>query len=82
MTQTQQYDLIGELREADDKLIEAVDLYIKGAAPERAAAIIIRNVSAFDPEVVKRVTAALTHNRLFGRAGQLFEALRVPDRAI
>ncbi|CCW70318.1 unnamed protein product [Phytomonas sp. Hart1] len=82
LMETRQYEKAGAIREKEGRYLEAIDLYLRGGTPARAANV----VSAYDlrPEqqLLEAIAAALSKAQIFEKAGAFFEKLRMDDRAM
>ncbi|XP_027706181.1 intraflagellar transport protein 172 homolog isoform X2 [Vombatus ursinus] len=80
---TQQEERAGELQETQGDGLAAISLYLKAGLPAKAARLILaREELLANPELVEHVTSALVKGELFERAGDLFEKIRNPQRAL
>ncbi|KAJ3205663.1 hypothetical protein HDU82_005043 [Entophlyctis luteolus] len=76
-----QEDKAGELKEDEGEFLAAINLYLKGGMPARAAFLLNKsNISQVD--IIERVASALFKSGLFEKAGELFEKLESYDRAL
>ncbi|KAJ1554535.1 hypothetical protein HK405_004770, partial [Cladochytrium tenue] len=76
-----QEDRAGELKEDDGDYVAAINLFLKGGMPARAAQILnLHGLNHVD--LTERVAAALFKAGLFEKAGNLYEKLGSNDRAL
>ncbi|EPY19231.1 intraflagellar transport 172, partial [Strigomonas culicis] len=82
LMETGQYEKAGEIKEREGKHIDAINLYLRGGTPARAASVV--NVNDLKPEqqLLEAIAAALFKAQVFERAGDFFEKLRMGDRAL
>uniref|UniRef100_A0A7N5KMR4 Intraflagellar transport protein 172 homolog n=1 Tax=Ailuropoda melanoleuca TaxID=9646 RepID=A0A7N5KMR4_AILME len=80
---TQQEERAGELQESQGDGQAAVSLYLKAGLPAKAARLVLaREELLANTELVEHITAALIKGELYERAGDLFEKIRNPQRAL
>ncbi|KAI9096123.1 hypothetical protein DFS34DRAFT_154359 [Phlyctochytrium arcticum] len=72
----------GQLKEEEGDLVSAVNLYMKGGMPSRAAVLINSNRLTANDELTERVAAALFKQGLYEKAGNLYEKLGNTERAL
>ena len=77
-----QEDKAAQLKEQDDDLLSAIDLYIKGGFPAKAYNIVISQPSAFQNDVVEHVAKCLIANNMLSKAGDLYERMGFQQRAL
>ncbi|XP_078506239.1 intraflagellar transport protein 172 homolog [Lissotriton helveticus] len=83
LTESQQEERAGEVREQEGDYVTAVNLYLKAGLPAKAARLAIsRDELMVDTEVVERITASLIKGEFYERAGDLFEKIRNSRRAL
>ncbi|KAI9351150.1 hypothetical protein DFJ73DRAFT_789886 [Zopfochytrium polystomum] len=76
-----QEDKAGELKEEEGDYVAAVNLYLKGGMPARAAQLLnMHGLSHVD--LTERVASALFKVGLYEKAGELYEKLGSNDRAL
>ncbi|KAJ3234644.1 hypothetical protein HDU78_005723 [Chytriomyces hyalinus] len=76
-----QEDKAGELKEEEGEIIPAINLYLKGGMPARAA-FLLNKSGLKNVDIMERVASALFKSGLFEKAGELFEKLDSCDRAL
>ncbi|KAI8611221.1 hypothetical protein BC830DRAFT_1069003 [Chytriomyces sp. MP71] len=76
-----QEDKAGELKEEEGETISAINLYLKGGMPARAAHLLNKS-GLTQVDIMERVASALFKAGLFEKAGDLFEKLDSSDRAL
>nr|XP_025839786.1 intraflagellar transport protein 172 homolog isoform X1 [Vulpes vulpes] len=80
---TQQEERAGELQESQGDGLAAISLYLKAGLPAKAARLVLaREELLANTELVEHITAALVKGELYERAGDLFEKIRNPQRAL
>eukprot|EP01138_Halocafeteria_seosinensis_P002138 gb/GECG01002188.1/.p1 GENE.gb/GECG01002188.1/~~gb/GECG01002188.1/.p1 ORF type:complete len:1780 (+),score=281.74 gb/GECG01002188.1/:1-5340(+) len=77
-----QEDKAAQLKEQEDDLISAIDLYIKGGFPAKAYNIVSAQPNAFQDNVVEHVAKCLVSSNMFGKAGDLYERMGNQQRAL
>lgn len=82
LMETRQYEKAGEVRERDGKFIDAINLYLRGGTPARAAQVVSANNLKPEQQLLEAVAAALFKAQVFEAAGDFFDKLRMTDRAI
>ncbi|XP_059044752.1 intraflagellar transport protein 172 homolog isoform X5 [Mustela lutreola] len=80
---TQQEERAGELQESQGDGLAAISLYLKAGLPAKAARLVLAQEELLaNTELVENITAALIKGELYERAGDLFEKIRNPERAL
>ena len=82
LMETRQYEKAGEMREKDGKFIDAVNLYLRGGTPARAAQVVSANNLKPEQQLLEAIAAALFKAQVFEAAGDFFDKLHMTDRAI
>ncbi|KAM4772549.1 intraflagellar transport protein 172 homolog [Rhinophrynus dorsalis] len=83
LTDSQQEERAGEVREQEGDYITAVNLYLRAGLPAKAARLCMsREQLLSDSELIERVAAALIKGEFFERAGDLFEKINNSRRAL
>jgi len=84
LTETGQEEKAAELKERDGDLVTAIHLYLKGGLAARAASVVNRydGRETFGPALLDTIAGALFSSGMFERAGQFFERLNDPLRAM
>lgn len=78
---TNQEEKAAEVKEKDGDYKEAINLYLKGKLPARAAAVINKfNVNS--QEIMEKVSAALEAAEMFEKAGEFFEKMNLHEKAL
>ena len=79
-----QEEKAAELKERDGDLVTAIHLYLKGGLAARAASVVNRydGREAFSPALLDTIANALFSSGMYERAGQFFERLSDPQRAM
>ncbi|CUG89196.1 WD40 repeat-containing protein, putative [Bodo saltans] len=82
LMETAQYEKAGELKEREGKFIDAINLFLRGGTPARAANVV--NVNGVKPEQqqLEAIAAALFKAQIFEKAGDFFEKLNMNERAL
>ncbi|ELV13731.1 Intraflagellar transport protein 172 like protein [Tupaia chinensis] len=80
---TQQEERAGELQESQGDGLAAISLYLKAGLPAKAARLVLTQEELLaNTELVEHITAALIKGELYERAGDLFEKIQNPQRAL
>lgn len=82
LMETRQYETAGEMREKDGKHIDAINLYLRGGTPARAAQVVSVNNLKPEQQLLEAIAAALFKAQVFEAAGDFFDKLHMTDRAI
>ncbi|TPX67270.1 hypothetical protein SpCBS45565_g03981 [Spizellomyces sp. 'palustris'] len=77
-----QEDKAGQLKEEEGDLVTAVNLYMKGGMPARAASLLNAHHLTSDTALTERVAAALFKQGLYEKAGELYEKMGGNERAL
>ncbi|KAJ3273642.1 hypothetical protein HDV01_004251 [Terramyces sp. JEL0728] len=70
------------IKEEEYDYISAINLYLKGGLPSKAAQVLIQNSLFNNVELTERVAGALYKGGLFAKAGELYERLGGNERAL
>ncbi|KAJ3326468.1 hypothetical protein HDU76_012895, partial [Blyttiomyces sp. JEL0837] len=81
LVESGQEDKAGELKEEEGDVIAAINLFLKGGMPARAAGL-LHQYGLNQVELTERVASSLFKSGLFEKAGELYEKLGSGDRAL
>ena len=70
------------VKEEENDLLAAINLYLKGGMPSRAANILLQNNINSNSELTERIAVALHQSGLYEKSGQLYEKLGNNERAL
>ncbi len=79
---TNQDEQAGILKEKEGNFLDAVDLYLKGGMPGKAAQVIFQNDIQQPVQLLETVANALTRGGMHDRAGDFYERLNDLPRAL
>eukprot|EP00667_Euglena_gracilis_P000220 EG_transcript_220 len=79
---TQQEEKAAELRERERRYEEAINLYLEGGLPARAAHVVNSYGIAVQPQLLEAIASALLRAGMYEKAGDFFEKLQMHERAI
>ncbi|KAM3856962.1 intraflagellar transport protein 172 homolog [Vipera latastei] len=83
LLQTQQEERAAEVQESQGDLQAAIGLYLKAGLPAKAAQLTMeREELLANVDLINRIATALIRGELFEQAGELFEKIRNPQRAL
>ncbi|CAD2220997.1 hypothetical protein, conserved [Angomonas deanei] len=82
LMETRQYEKAGLIKEKEGKHIDAINLYLRGGTPARAANVVNENDLKPEQQLLEAIAAALFKAQVFEKAGDFFEKLHLGDRAI
>ncbi|KAL7987120.1 hypothetical protein Chor_006039, partial [Crotalus horridus] len=83
LLQTQQEERAAEVQESQGDLQAAIGLYLKAGLPAKAAQLTMdREELLANIDLINRIATALIRGELFEQAGELFEKIRNPQRAL
>ncbi|ORC89482.1 intraflagellar transport protein 172 [Trypanosoma theileri] len=82
LMETGQYEKAGEQKEHDGKYIDAINLYLRGGTPARAANVVSVHNLKPESQLLEAIAAALFKAQVFEKAGDFFEKLKMDERAI
>ncbi|XP_062822761.1 intraflagellar transport protein 172 homolog isoform X1 [Anolis carolinensis] len=83
LLQSQQEERAAEVQEGQGDLQAAVGLYLKAGLPAKAAQLVAGGEELLGSgDLVNRIATALLRGELFEQAGELFEKIRNPQRAL
>ena len=80
---THQEDKAGELRERQNDITGAIDLYLKANLPSRAASVVANDARLLsDTVLVDRIASALVRSEFYERAGDLYQRAAQDTKAL
>jgi len=82
LLQTKQEEVAGEFKERTGEYQDALQLYLKGGFPAKAAQLVLAQGITHDTALCDRVSSALLAAKQYEKAGDFFESLRQPKRAL
>nr|CCC93338.1 unnamed protein product [Trypanosoma congolense IL3000] len=82
LVETGQFEKAGEQKEREGKHTEAINLYLRGGTPARAANVIASNNLKPESQLLEAIAASLFKAQVFEKAGDFFEKLKMNERAI
>jgi intraflagellar transport protein 172 len=77
-----QEEKAGELKEEEGDFVSAINLYLKGGFPARAANVLTSERLTNNFELTERVASSLLKNSLYEKSGWLFEQIGRKDAAL
>lgn len=82
LLETAQHEKAGELKEREGKFIDAINLYLRGGTPARAANVVSANGVKPEQQQLEAIASALARAQIFEKAGDFFEKLNMNERAL
>eukprot|EP01062_Namystynia_karyoxenos_P065890 TRINITY_DN59944_c0_g1_i1.p1 TRINITY_DN59944_c0_g1~~TRINITY_DN59944_c0_g1_i1.p1 ORF type:complete len:1796 (+),score=840.25 TRINITY_DN59944_c0_g1_i1:110-5389(+) len=82
LMETKQQDLAAELREKEHKYADAINLYLQGGLPARAAHVVNAYQVQIPQQQQEAIATALFKAQMFEKAGDFFEKLNLNERAV
>jgi intraflagellar transport protein 172 len=82
LIQTRQEEIAGEFKEKNQEYQDALQLYLRGGYPTKAANLVLQQGLTSDASLCERVATALIAAKAFEKAGEFLEALKQPKRAL
>eukprot|EP01065_Artemidia_motanka_P041067 TRINITY_DN5263_c0_g4_i1.p1 TRINITY_DN5263_c0_g4~~TRINITY_DN5263_c0_g4_i1.p1 ORF type:complete len:1760 (+),score=631.40 TRINITY_DN5263_c0_g4_i1:78-5357(+) len=82
LMETKQQDLAAELRESEGKFTDAINLYLQGGLPARAAHVVNANQISIPQQQLEAIASALLKAQMFEKAGDFLEKLNLNERAV
>ncbi|CAL4073000.1 unnamed protein product, partial [Meganyctiphanes norvegica] len=80
---THQEERAGQLKENEGDYLAAINMYLKAGMPAKAARLTTSTTELReDPELVNRIGSALLKTELYERAGDLYEKVGQPEKAM
>ena len=70
------------MQEKEGKLCEALNLFLRGGVPARAADLVMKYGAEFDTQEVEKVVSSLHSLGMYEKAGELHAARNEPHVAI
>ena len=83
LVETHQEEKAAELKEDEGKFVQAINLYLSGGMPGKAAAVVSNQPQlASNQQLMEAIASALFKAHMFEKAGDFFEKLGSNDRAL
>eukprot|EP01022_Parablepharisma_sp_SALTPOND_P020315 TRINITY_DN365_c0_g1_i1.p1 TRINITY_DN365_c0_g1~~TRINITY_DN365_c0_g1_i1.p1 ORF type:complete len:1766 (-),score=259.62 TRINITY_DN365_c0_g1_i1:1103-6400(-) len=82
LLQTNQEAKAAEVKEREGDYITAINLYLKGGLPAKAAAVVNNYNMSYEQDILEKIATALTNAGLHEKAGDFFEKMGMYDRAL
>jgi len=82
LLETNQESKAAEVKEREGDYISAIQLYLKGGLPAKAAAVVNNYNMSYEQDVLEKIATALTNAGLHEKAGDFFEKMGMYDRAL
>eukprot|EP01060_Flectonema_neradi_P010067 TRINITY_DN17208_c0_g1_i3.p1 TRINITY_DN17208_c0_g1~~TRINITY_DN17208_c0_g1_i3.p1 ORF type:complete len:1741 (+),score=384.31 TRINITY_DN17208_c0_g1_i3:134-5356(+) len=82
LMETKQHDKAAELREREGKYADAINLYLQGGLPARAAHIVSTYQVQIPQQQQEAIATALFKAQMYEKAGDFFEKLGLNERAV
>lgn len=79
---TKQEEVAGDLKQREGDVNSAMQLYLKGGYPSKAADLVLKHDMTSDTSLTERVADALIKTKQYEKAGEFLEQLRLPKRAL
>jgi intraflagellar transport protein 172 len=77
-----QEERAAELKEEDGDYVSAINLYLKGGLPSRAASLLITHELQSNNELTEKIANSLYKSGLYERAGSLYELMGRNEKAL
>mmetsp|Transcript_137045 Transcript_137045/g.238278 ORF Transcript_137045/g.238278 Transcript_137045/m.238278 type:complete len:1651 (-) Transcript_137045:230-5182(-) len=72
----------GEMREKDHRYVDAINLYLQGGLPARAAIVVSTHGVQLQTNMLEAIASSLMKAGMYDKAGDFFERLNMNERAI
>lgn len=82
LMETKQFEKAAETKEKDGKYMDAINLYLRGGTPARAANVVTSYDLKPETPLLEAIAAALFKAQVYEKAGDFFQTLKMGDRAI
>eukprot|EP01028_Stygiella_incarcerata_P009695 TRINITY_DN4643_c0_g1_i1.p1 TRINITY_DN4643_c0_g1~~TRINITY_DN4643_c0_g1_i1.p1 ORF type:complete len:1792 (-),score=469.38 TRINITY_DN4643_c0_g1_i1:1897-7272(-) len=82
LLETKQEEKAALLKEKEGKYLQAINLYLQGGLPSRAANVCIRYNVTSQPDLIESISASLMESKMFSKAGEFLEKMREFERAV
>lgn len=79
---TNQEPKAAEIKEREGDYVTAINLYLKGGLPAKAANIVVWYNIMQPQDLLEKIATALTANNMHEKAGEFFEKLDILQRAL
>lgn len=77
-----QEEIAGNLKEKEGDYSRALQLYLKGGFPSRAADLVLKQGLTRDQKLIEAIATALDRSQAFEKCGDFLESLRIFNRAL
>eukprot|EP00755_Sulcionema_specki_P012297 Sspe_Gene.8302::Locus_2835_Transcript_1_1_Confidence_1.000_Length_5381::g.8302::m.8302/K19676/IFT172; intraflagellar transport protein 172 len=82
LMESKQQDKAAELREREGKFVDAINLYLQGGLPARAAQVVNTHQVSIPQQQQEAIATALFKAEMYEKAGDFFEKLGLNERAV
>mmetsp|Transcript_30644 Transcript_30644/g.27829 ORF Transcript_30644/g.27829 Transcript_30644/m.27829 type:complete len:722 (+) Transcript_30644:437-2602(+) len=82
LLETNQEEKAAEVKENEGDYIQAINLYLKGGLPARAAAIVNNYSIDYPSDLLQKIAMNLINSHMFERAGEFFEKMDQLQKAL
>lgn len=82
LLETGQEEKAGQIKENEGDYNNAIQLYLRGGVPARAANVVYSCNASFPQELLQRIATNLASAGMFEKAGQLYEEMEMLQRAL
>ena len=79
---TNQEGKAAELKEREGDFVNAINLYLKGGMPAKAAAVVQSNAFSPESQLLERIASALISTNMYEKAGDFYERMENYEKAL
>lgn len=79
---TGQEEKAAEVKENEGEYVNAIQLYLKGGLPARAANVVYNYQESFPQDLLEKIAANLATAGMYEKAGELYEEMQMLQKAL
>lgn len=82
LLKTGQEEKAAEVKENEGEYVNAIQLYLKGGLPARAASVVYNYQESFPQDLLEKIAASLAQAGMYEKAGELYEEMQMLQKAL
>ena len=82
LIQSNQDGKAGEIKENEGDFLQAINLYLKGGLPAKAANVVFNYNMSYPQDILEKIANQLSQSGMFEKAGEFYEQMEMLQRAL
>lgn len=82
LLKTGQEEKAAQVKENEGDYVNAIQLYLRGGLPARAASVVYNYQEGFPQDLLERIAASLAQAGMYERAGEFYEEMQMLQKAL